>query len=86
MAYVAQFYPLWFTYFQAQTFNRLVGPDRVSPVYNAVVAINVDTIYASAFLDLTARPVVLTIPSTAARHSILTLDPYGDILHPTGLQ
>src|SRR3954464_8117918 len=24
-AYVVQFYPLWFTYFQAQSLNRLVG-------------------------------------------------------------
>src|SRR6185312_5641559 len=30
-AYVAQFYPLWFTYYQAQVVNKLVGPDRVTP-------------------------------------------------------
>jgi hypothetical protein len=61
-AYVAQFYPLWFTHYQSLGgLNQLVGPDRVTPIYNAVVLINVDTVYASAFLDLTAEPVVLTL-------------------------
>ena len=86
-AYVAQFYPLWFTYYQAQTLtggprpnaNQLVSPQEVTPLYNVVVAINVDTVYASAFLDLTAGPLILTIPSTVVKYSILTLDPYGDI-------
>jgi len=66
VAYVAQFYPLWFTYYQSQLafFNRnnLVGPNRVSPIYHYVVAINVDTLYASSYLDLTAQPVIVTIP------------------------
>ncbi len=78
-AYVATFYPLWFTYYQAQIINQLVGPDRVTPIYNAVVLINDDTVYASAFLDLTAGPVILTVPSTPTHYSILLLDPYGDI-------
>ena len=72
-AYVAQFYPLWFTYNQAKTFNKLVGPDRVTPIYNAVVLINVDTVYASAFLDLTEGPVVLTIPETPVNYSIFSV-------------
>ena len=81
VAYVSQFYPLWFTYNQQRfaTHNRLVGPDKVTPLYHIVVAINVDTLYASTFLELTAQPVVLTIPSTSATYSMLTLDPYGDI-------
>jgi hypothetical protein len=81
VAYVSQFYPLWFTYNQSRfaTHNRLVGPARVTPLYHIVVAINVDTLYASTFLQLAAEPVVLTIPSTKATYSILTLDPYGDI-------
>src|SRR5262245_10192010 len=66
VAYVVQFYPLWFTYYQSQlasnSRNRLVGPDRISPIYHYVVAINVDTVYASSYLDLTAEPVVVTIP------------------------
>jgi hypothetical protein len=64
--------------------NHLVGPDRVSPIYHYVVAVNVDTLYVSTFLDLTAGPVILTIPATppfpAISYSILMLDPYGDLL------
>ncbi|HEY0512249.1 MAG TPA: DUF1214 domain-containing protein [Thermoanaerobaculia bacterium] len=82
VAYVAQFYPLWFTYNQSRfaTHNRLVGPDQVTPLYQIVVAINVDTLYASTFLNLAAEPVVLTIPATTVTYSILTLDPYGVII------
>jgi hypothetical protein len=50
-----------------------------------VVAINVDTLYASSDLDLSAQPVVLTIPETTppfTSYSILMLDPYGDLLSP----
>jgi hypothetical protein len=81
VAYVVQFYPLWFTYYQSllASPNRLAGPNRISPIYHYVVAINVDTLYASSFLDLTAQPVILKIPSTTVRYSILMLDPYGDI-------
>src|ERR1700741_4905743 len=81
VAYVVQFYPLWFTYYQSlvPTPNRLAGPNRISPIYHYVVAINVDTLYASSLLDLTAQPVILKIPSTTVRYSILMLDPYGDI-------
>ena len=62
-----------------------MGPDRVTPIYNSVVLINVDTVYASAFLDLRAGPVVLTVPETPVNYSILLLDPYGDIFQ-TALQ
>ncbi len=81
VAYVSQFDPLWFSYNQSRfaTHNRLVGPDRVTPLYHIVVAINVDTLYASTFLTLSAEPVVLTVPSTKTTYSILTLDPYCDI-------
>src|ERR1700749_3206194 len=81
VSYVAEFYPLWLSYFQSlyASKNHLIGPDRVSSLYQIVVAINVDTLYASTFLDLTDEPVVLTIPSTGVRYSILTLDPYGDV-------
>jgi hypothetical protein len=88
VAYVAQFYPLWFTYYQTRLAgrgaNHMVGPDRVSPIYHYVVAINVDTLYVSSYLDLTAGPVIVTIPATPPfppeSYSILTLDPYGDVL------
>jgi len=79
--YVVHFYPLWFTYnqFQLSSRNRLVGPDRISPIYQTVVAINDDTLYGSTVLDLTDQPVILTIPATTATYSVLTLNPYGDI-------
>jgi hypothetical protein len=89
VAYVVQFYPLWFTYYQSQLAilnrNNLVGPDRISPIYHYVVAINVDTLYASSYLDLTAQPLVVTIPGNTppfpfTSYSILMLDPYGDLL------
>jgi hypothetical protein len=88
VAYVAQFYPLWFTYYQSRLANRgrnhLAGPDRVSPIYHFVVAINVDTLYVSSYLDLAAQPVILTIPTAPAfppaSYSILMLDAYGNVL------
>ncbi|MDE3158330.1 MAG: DUF1254 domain-containing protein, partial [Acidobacteriota bacterium] len=88
VAYVAQFYPLWFTYYQrllgTLNTNHLVGSDRVSPIYHFAVAVNVDTLYASSFLDLSAEPVVVTIPTRpsfpSVNFSILMLDPYGDLL------
>ena len=79
LAYVQQFYPLWFTYNQSKLYvNRFVGP-RVSPVYQGVVAINVDTIYASSFLDVTREPLILTIPTTSVTYSILMLDAYCNV-------
>ena len=77
--YVAQFYPLVFTYEQAKSFNRFIGPEKVTPLYHAVVAINVDTLYASTALNLTDQPVILKVPATTATYSILQLDPYGNV-------
>ncbi len=83
VAYVVQFYPLWFTYYQSRIvpINRLAGPDRISPIYHIVVAINDDTLYASSLVDLSEQPVILTIPDTTASYSILALDPYGNIIN-----
>ena len=79
--YVEQFYPLWFTYYQTLFAkpNRLVGPDKISPIYHYVVAINDDTLYVSCFLDLSREPVILTIPDSSPdlSYSVLMLDPYG---------
>lgn len=82
--YVSQFYPLWFTYYQdsLSASNRIAGPDKISPIYHFVVAINNDTLYASSFLDLSMEPVIVTIPSTTANYSVLTLDPYCDNIFP----
>ena len=81
VAYVEQFYPLWFTYAQTRFVpaNGLIGPNRISPLYQGVVAINNDTLYASAFIDLSGGPVIVSVPQTAAGYSILTLDPFGGI-------
>jgi hypothetical protein len=62
--YVVTFYPRWFTYHQFRSPNRLVAPVRISPIYHAVVAINVDTAYASASFYIADEPVIVTIPST----------------------
>ncbi len=80
-AYVEQFYPLWFTHSQASIgqVNQLFGPDRISPLYQAVVAINNDTLYASARIEVGDQPAILTVPETEAGYSILSLDPYGNV-------
>jgi len=71
--YVVTFYPRWFTYLQAANPNKLLGPVRISPIYHAVVAINDDTFYASAFFSLTDEPVIVTTPSTSDVYSVLML-------------
>jgi hypothetical protein len=81
------YFRLWFTYYQSQyaSSNRLVGPDRISPLYQIIVAINDDTLYASTFVDLRAQPVILTIPVTNAAYSVLTLDSCGNMFE-SGIQ
>lgn len=81
ISYLTHFYPLWFTHNQNHNTKRdngLVGPIRVSPLYQTVVAINVDTFYASTFLDLSSGPVIVTIPKTDLSYSTLLLDYYGN--------
>lgn len=78
--YVVTFYPRWFTYHQFARANQLIGPNRISPIYHAVVAINVDTTYASAFFTITNQAVIVSIPSTTTIYSILMLDQYGNLV------
>ncbi|HVA33540.1 MAG TPA: DUF1214 domain-containing protein, partial [Candidatus Baltobacteraceae bacterium] len=84
LQYVEHFYPLWFTYGQSQrSSGTWIGPDRVGPAYHIVVLINVDTLYASMFADL-SEPLIVTIPNptsygTNFHFSLLALDAYGDI-------
>jgi hypothetical protein len=80
--YLIRFYPLWFTCNQARgPHSRMFcGPDKITPIFQTVVAINVDTLYASIFMDLTDEPVVVTVPQTTVTYSMLPLDPYGTIL------
>lgn len=85
--YVTEFYPLILSFTQTKigTFNRLVGPNRISPLYHVVVAINDDTLYASSFANVKDEPLIVTIPSTLTTYSMLTLDAYGNIFE-TGIQ
>lgn len=91
--YTVRFYPRFFTWTQFQinsensqrqgaggsNVNRLTGPLGMGPEYKVVVAINDDTVYAEAFLDVSDGPVILTIPEYPNRYSILQLDVYGNI-------
>jgi hypothetical protein len=84
--YLVTFYPRWFTWEQASggPCNVLIGPDHISPLYKAVVAINDDTLYASTFLGVEDEPVIVTIPATNDIYSVLHLDQYGALV-PNGL-
>lgn len=84
-AYYTRFYPRWFSYLQSlpAPANRLVGPKRVTPLYKTVVAINDDTLYGSAFVDVAAEPVVLTIPPTGVSYSLFTADMFGEVFKTT---
>jgi hypothetical protein len=77
--YVIRFYPRWLSWMQAQNFNQLVGPFGMGPEFKTIVAINDDTLYASAFLDLSNGPQILTVPAYPNIYSILQLDCFGDI-------
>src|SRR5215218_9378403 len=91
--YTVRFYPRFFTWTQFQInsdnslrqgageniANRLTGPLGMGPEYKVVVAINDDTVYAEAFLDVANGPVILTIPAYPNKYSILQLDVYGNI-------
>ena len=79
--YITTFFPRWLTYYQSSIApcNTLVGPDRISPVYQAVVAINDDTLYASSVVNVSDEPVIVTIPPATSVYSILHLDGYGNV-------
>jgi len=79
--YYLRFYPRWFSYMQTlpAPANTLVGPKRVTPLYKTVVAINDDTLYASAFTDLSTEPAVLTIPETSVSYSLYTANFFGEV-------
>lgn len=79
--YLTTFYPLWFTHaqFQIAPKNELVGPEKISPLYQAVVAINDDTLYASSPIDVIGCTVGVFVPETVAGYSVLLLDTYGNV-------
>ena len=93
--YTLRYYPRWFTWVQlnlptanqapgssspGSIVNRLAGPLGMGPEYKIVVAINDDTVYAQAFLDVSAEPVILTLPSYRFIYSVLQLDVFGTVL------
>lgn len=91
--YTVRFYPRWFTWVQSTltsennkhsdgtngVINRLAGPLGMGPEYKIVVAINDDTVYAQAFIDLSSEPMVLTLPEYSNSYSILQLDLFGNV-------
>ncbi len=79
--YTTTFYPLWLTQtqFDVAPHNRLIGPDTISPLYQGVVAINNDTLYASSPVDTSGGPVMVTVPRTPVSYSVLLLDAYGNV-------
>lgn len=81
--YTIRYYPRFLTYFQQSLsgVNRIAGPNRVGPLYGFVVSINVDTIYASFYLDVSQGPQIFTIPKTGVTYSLLTLDVFGDVFN-----
>jgi hypothetical protein len=90
VAYVIQFFPLWMTSQFGQIAaangmeNALSGPDRISPAFKLIAAPSSDTIYAMSFLNLTAEPIIVTIPETTVSYSLVTYDPYFEVL-PIGI-
>ena len=81
--FLVTFYPRWFSYNQLKIVpgNLLFGPDTVDPRFEKVVAVNVDTLYASTAVDVTDEPVIVTLPPMAGVFSVLHLDEYGQALN-----
>ncbi len=89
--YVIRFWPRWISYAQ-QRFaialhgpDQLLGPRTMGPQFRSVNAINDDTLYCTAFVDLRSGPAILTIPATEATYSILALDVFGNVIN-TGIK
>ncbi|MEO6090272.1 MAG: DUF1214 domain-containing protein [Umezawaea sp.] len=79
--YVIRYYPRFMSFTQESMGrpNTLVGPATMGPEYGVVVAVNDDTLYASAFVDVAEEPQVLTIPQPQTVYSLLTLDRFGNV-------
>jgi hypothetical protein len=56
--------------------NQPAGPDRMTPVFGCVVAPDADTQYAAGFFDLSAEPIILTIPPTDVSYPVPAVDAY----------
>lgn len=60
--------------------NSLFGPDKITPEFHSVVAINVDTLYGATIVDLSKGPLVLTVPDTDVGYSVILADAFGTYL------
>ena len=84
--YVIRFWPRYISYVTQNTivrlhgFNSLLGPTTINPQFHAIVAINDDTRYAFAMVNLSNGPVVLTIPPTSVVYSLLVIDLFGNVI------
>jgi hypothetical protein len=85
LQYVTEFYPRWVSAAQeaeathSKNINKLFAPSHMGPVFGFVVAPNDDTLYAASFVDVSAEPVIVTIPRTRATYSVLSMDMYGTV-------
>jgi len=83
--YVIRFLPRYYTY-EIQNLSGLLpvtvltSPSEVTPVFKNIVSPNVDTLYAAAVLDLSAEPVVLTVPDTELRFTVQVMDLLTEVL------
>ena len=90
--YTVRFWPRFMTYLQWQgpeidggegplPINTLSAAERpMGPEFKAIVAINVDTLYAGGTLDLTKEPVILTLPKYDYVYSIIQVDGFGTVM------
>jgi len=85
--YVVRFLPRYFTFKMQSIFPRglLVSPSEVTSTFKNIATPNVDTVYAAALFDLSAEPMVLTLPETDLRFGVQVMDLMTEVLpHAVG--
>ncbi|MBL1078694.1 DUF1254 domain-containing protein [Nocardia sp. 2] len=62
--------------------NRIAAVGPIDPAQNTVVMPNVDTVYASAWLDLAAEPIILQVPVMSDRYWLMqVMDAWTNTVH-----